>query len=148
MRVAEKGILYGQGQCQHQYAKGDSLKYFICKSDFANHVAELLATSTYIALIRLKVNRKPSDDVPLCRGDTGSNPVVGIAIRQIPLNSHLRFKSNFFISATRGIFNTPCQVGHRSGGLHCRLESDRGFRQILSVRALTGLDRCLTFKYR
>lgn len=67
-----------------------------------------LDTSTYIALIRLKVNRKPSDDVPLCRGDIGSNPVVGIARRQIPLNSHLRFKSNFFISTTRGISFTPC----------------------------------------
>lgn len=62
-----------------------------------------LATSTYIDLNkqRFRLNRKASENVPLCRGDTGSNPVVGIADRQIPLNSHLRFKSNFFISATR-----------------------------------------------
>ena len=69
-----------------------------------------LATSTYIVLSkqRLLMNRKASENVPLCRGDTGSSPVVGIADRQISLNPHLRFKSNFFISTTRGISFTPC----------------------------------------
>ena len=53
---------------------------------------------------RLRLNRKTSENVPLCLGDTGSSPVVGIARKANSLNSHLRFKSNFFISRLRGIF--------------------------------------------